>query len=1692
MELGLDSLQTIALKHGVDAVLGIELPLAILLAEKNLSVLAKEISALPPTDHLPVSSGTTGLSYTQRALWAVHRLDQNSISCNLHLALDIAGELDTQRLRTALAHILERHEQLRTVYQNESDVLGQTAEPLAKLTEWFSLVDVSGWDAAPLQADIGLRVRQPFDLERGPPLRVVAYRSAPAKCTLLFCAHHIAVDFWSLLLVVQELDEYYRDHQSRRVSEALPSPRYADFVVWQQNYLESSLAAHDFEYWRGQLDRSLPILELPVDFPRPSVPDYSGASKALHLSTDLTAALKALATRKGISLFTLLLAAYQALLHRYSGQDEIVVGVPGSGRLEGGFARLVGNCVNPIAIVGRPHPNLPFVEFLRQLGEQVRNALVHQNFPFPILVERLHPQRQGDQWPIYQTSFVLQQAQPELPPNMALLALGEDSEPFSWCGCEATIRPLQNRVENFDLKVMAVVSDGGLILSFQYRTDLFLPATIARMAEHFSALLAGIVASPEARISELPLLTEVERHNLLVKWNATASDYRRDACVHELFVAQAGLRPGAVAVSFGDQRLTYAELDERTNRLAHYLHGRGVGPDVLVGLCVERSLDMVVGVLGILKAGGAYLPLDPDYPEERLAYMVADAEPRLLLTQAHLVPLLPERVNLFCLDKDWEEVAGTSTRNPVNGTLPLNLAYVIYTSGSSGRPKGVAVTHGGLVNRLEWMVTYFGVGETDAILQKTPYGFDVSVWEFFLPLLAGGRLIIARPGDHQDPPRLMEIIERERVTTVHFVPSMLQAFLDAPDLSALSTLRRVICSGEALSSRLRDQFYAGQPAKLYNLYGPTEASIDVTAHACDQDGEDKSVPIGRPIWNTQIYLLDRKFNPVPVGVVGELYIGGIGLARGYLGRPGLTGERFVPDPFGEEGGRLYRTGDLARWRTDGTLDYLGRIDHQVKLRGFRIELGEIEARLLERPAVRAAVVTMREAGANKQLVAYIVGLPGGPLNSEALLGWLRRSLPDYMVPSRIVWLDELPLTPNGKIDRNALPAPDARGETADYVPPQTREEELLAGIWKDVLDLERVGVTDNFFALGGDSILSIQVASRVRGAGFDLTPRLVFLHPTLGALASLMRPIITAACEPSAPPPAHFALAELPPRQVEKLRNEFAGLVDLYPLTPMQEGMLFHCLLLPGSGIYVLQDQYEIRGMLNIDAFRDAWQQVIDRHDILRSAMLWRQIAKPHQRVQSRALLPFFFEDYRGLASAEQERRLAEVLEVERRDGIDLEMPPLMRIRLIRLGEDRWRCVRSHHHILTDEWCTSPLFVEFRNAYAALVKGHPFPECRVYQFRDYLAWLRYQDLAVPEAFWRSYLKGFREPTPLVVDRSRRARHTMPGEVLDAQGALDRGPTLALQQVAQKYGLTPNTLIQAAWALLLGRYASCSEVVFGITVSGRPAELPGIEQMLGLFINTLPLRLQLRDKQRVCDWWREIQSVNLDLRQFEFTPLVLCQTWSEVPAGVDLFQYLLVYENAPVDPSLLSDRSVLDMRFIGHRVHTNYPITATVIPGDKLHVRITYQADRFEQASVQRLLIHFLALLEAMVARPQGRLGDFGLLLPAERRQQLQHWNETAQAYAQPADFVAAFEARVELCPDAPAVRCGEVSISYCELNRRVNKVAHCLIARGVGPEIIVGVIDERGVDFLVMMLAVLKADGVLSPLGSPSSQTSPS
>jgi amino acid adenylation domain-containing protein len=1054
---------------------------------------------------LPLSSG-------QQALWLTYRLAPESWAYNVLFSARLRSEVDMPALHRAFQALLKRHPSLRTTYTARDGKPEQQVHE--HLQEHFEAVDVATWNWEALYDRLCTEARRPFDLERGPLMRVYVFTRSAREHILLCTVHHIAIDFWSLGLLLEELRLLYAAEKAGEQAALPPlGAPYADYVQWQAGMLASAQAERHWAYWQQQLADAPPVLHLPTDRPRPPVQTYCGASHTFQLTAALTQQLKAHAQAEGVTLYMLLLAAFDVLLYRYSGQEDIVVGTFMAGRLRPEFRRTVGYFTNPVVIRARLAGNPPFKTFLRQVRHTVLAALKHQEFPFPLLVERLQPERDASRSPVFQVAFVLQQL-PQQEELLQCFVPGITGEQIDFGGlvCEPLALPQQEG--QFDLTLEMAEVGNALCGGLKYNPDLFEAATIARLAGHLRTLLESIVTTPEQQLAVLPLLTAAERQQILVAWNDTRTDYPADQCIHQLFEAQVERTPDAKAIVYGKQQLTYRELNQRANRLAHHLRTLGVGPDVLVGICVERSLDMGVGLLGILKAGGAYVPLDPGYPSERLAFMLEDAQVRVLLTQQRLLATLPQHTaHVICLDTPSASLPHECLENPVNVVTPEHLAYGIYTSGSTGTPKGVLGLHRGAVNRLAWMWQTYPFAAEEVCCQKTSLNFVDSVWELFGPLLQGIRSVIIPDAVVKDPPRLVHTLAAQQVTRLVLVPSLLRVILDTVGTlgQQLPRLRLWISSGEPLPVDLLRRFQQCLPhSVLLNLYGSSEVSADITWYDLRLMGDAAgSVPIGRPIANTQIYLLDTYLNPVPVGVPGELYAGGDGLARGYLNRGELTAERFIPNPFSDKPGtRLYKTGDLARYLPDGTIEFLGRTDHQIKLRGLRIELGEIEAVLRQHLAIREVVVTAREdMPGDTRLVAYLVPLQRPTPTPGALRRFLKAKLPEYMIPTAFVFLDALPLTSSGKVNRLALPAPGAICSPSERpaVAPQTPVQEQLRDIWGQLLGLACPGIHDNFFELGGHSLLAVQLMHRVRQTfGQDLPLTTLLQAPTIAGLAACM------------------------------------------------------------------------------------------------------------------------------------------------------------------------------------------------------------------------------------------------------------------------------------------------------------------------------------------------------------------------------------------------------------------------------------------------------------------------------------------------------------------------------------------------------------------------------------------------------------
>ena len=1034
--------------------------------------------------------GPAPLSFAQERLWFLDQFEPNNAVYNIPLGLRLKGELNVEVLQRSLDEIMRRHEALRTRFETVGAVPVQVIEPPSPLK--LPLTDLSSLPEKEREAEATRLCREeakrPFDLKRDLMLRVRLFRLGPTDHILLLSMHHIASDGWSMGVMFRELRALYAAFSEGKISPLPELPiQYADYAVWQRQRLRGELLENQLSYWRKQLEGAPERMELPIDRPRPAHQTYRGTMMHAELPGPLATALRKLSRAEGVTLFMTLLTAFQILLHRYTGLEDIVVGSAVAGRSRTEVEGLAGFFVNTLALRGDLSGNPTFQTLLHRTGETALAAFAHQDLPFEKLVEVLRPQRDMSHSPLFQVMLVLQNA---------------TTETAQLANLEVTSTLIPTDTSKFDLTLSVREVGTSLELDLEYSTDLFETATISRLLVHYRTLLEGIVAKPEKRISDLPLLTEGELHELLIEWNQTERDFPRDKCLHEIFEQQVERTPDAVAVTFESERLTYRELNARSNQLAHYLRKLGVGPETMVGISVERSLEMIIGLLGILKAGGAYVPLDPTYPSERLAFLVADSGIKLIVTQQNLQSKLSVRnFHFLCLDGEWEKIARESTESLSSGVTPENLAYVIYTSGSTGHPKGALLEHRGVCNLIDVQVREFGTGPGDCVLQFASISFDASVWEIFPTLAAGATLCLAKSDTLLPGPDLVKLLREKAITTVTFPPAVLNALSEA-DLPALRT---VGSAGEACTLELAHRW--GRGRRFINGYGPTETTVGATLKVIQPD--DLKLTIGRPFENFQIYILDRQLQPVPIGVAGELHVGGAGLARGYHNRPELTAEKFIPNPFSADPkARLYKTGDLARYLPNGEIEYLGRLDFQVKIRGFRVELGEIEEVLNQHPAVQTSVVVGREdTPGDKRLIAYLVS-QNGAINSSDLREALRSKLPEYMVPAGFVMLDALPLSPNGKVNRKALPQPNLEGtsDESQFTAPSTETEIALAEIWCRLLGLKQISTRDSFFDLGGHSLLAVRLFAEIQQRfGVNLRLSTIFEVRTLGALAELIR-----------------------------------------------------------------------------------------------------------------------------------------------------------------------------------------------------------------------------------------------------------------------------------------------------------------------------------------------------------------------------------------------------------------------------------------------------------------------------------------------------------------------------------------------------------------------------------------------------------
>ncbi|MGP1069697.1 amino acid adenylation domain-containing protein [Serratia sp. CY56907] len=1668
-ELGGHSLMAVRLANRVQQA-GWQLPLQALFASPVLHVLAQALEVAPAQEPLPIlpvaRDGDLPLSFAQQRLWFLTQLEGMSETYHIPLALRLHGRLDRQALQHSLDVLYARHESLRSRFITREDrpqvqILPANGLPLA----------FHDLRRHPAQADTLCRqaATQPFDLTQGPLVRAALIRLADEEHLFLLTCHHIISDGWSTGILLRDLGALYGALRRGDADPLPPLPlQYPDYAAWQRRYLTPERLAAQAQYWRETLIGAPALLTLPTDRPRPTVQSFSGGEVPIAIDAELTQALRQFSRQHGGTLFMTVLAAWSLVLARMAGQQELVIGTPEAnrGRLE--TESLVGFFVSTLAlrIDLRDDPDLPTL--IARIRHKVLTAQENRDLPFEQVVELVNPPRHLGYTPLFQVMLAWQDG---------------SVRDIPLPGLQAELAGLEYSAAKFDLTLDLADTGEGISGTLNFATALFDRATAERYGVYLVQALRAMTLNSPRSVSHIDLLPLAEREHLLHGWNRTERDYPLDQTLAALFEQQVRRTPHATALVSGTESLSYAQLNARANRLAHALIARGVGPDSRVAVCAERGLNMVTALFGILKAGGAYVPLDPAYPGERLQYILQDADPVLLLADAAGRAALGEPVTpQLALEAALPETL--SAENPAPRAQASHLAYVIYTSGSTGKPKGAMNEHRGVVNRLVWMQEAYGLTAADTVLQKTPFGFDVSVWEFFWPLMVGARLVMAKPEGHKDPDYLSRAIEQYGVTTLHFVPSMLQSFLaDGQAATRCGQVVRVMCSGEALPAALVAEFYRRLPqAELHNLYGPTEAAVDVTAWHCSREAERVSVPIGRPIANTRIYLLDERGQPVPLGAVGELYIGGVQVARGYLNRPELTAERFLSDPFAP-GGRMYRTGDVARYLANGDIEYLGRNDQQVKIRGFRIECGEIEAALATHPAVREAVVDARAVGDDKRLVAWVV--PAADVAEETLAGALRQhvsaALPDYMVPSAWVVVAALPLSPNGKLDRRALPEPQGAQSQAAYEAPQGEHETLLAAIWRELLNVERVGRHDNFFELGGHSLLAVKLMAQLRRAGWGANVQTLFSTPTLSALAQAMStqgevdiPENRILPGGASITPEMLPLATLNQPEIDAVVAQVPGGVanvqDIYALSPLQEGILFHHLLAERGDPYQLSAVLRFDSRARLDAWLAAMQQVINRHDILRTAFITQGMSSPVQVVWRKAELALSERRFDPADGPIWQQLAASFDPLQQRQ--DLTRAPLLNFTVTQEEDGSWCALQQWHHLIGDH--STLAFME--QEIGEILAGRGAQLGVAQPFRNAVAQAR---LALSEAehesFFRDMLADISEP---VLPFGLSDVHGEGRQIACRYQALSSALNLRLRRQARRLGVSLASLCHLAWAQVLASVSGRDAVVFGTVLLGRLQGGEGAERALGLFINTLPLRLDI-DRRGVETAAREAHVRLSGLLAHEHAPLALAQRCSGVSPGAPLFSALLNYRHNNGEAVALPE----GVSLLSAEERTNYPFVLSVEDGgDSLgltaQVTETVDAQRVCDYMVQALS----SLAQALEQAPETPVCSLAVVPEAERELLLHGWNRTERDYPLDQTLAALFEQQVRRTPHATALVSGAESLSYAQLNARANRLAHALIARGVGPDSRVAVCAERGLNMVTALFGILKAGGAYVPL----------
>ncbi|VBB05118.1 phosphopantetheine attachment site [Lucifera butyrica] len=1630
-ELGGHSLKTITLAARIHKEFGVEVSLTDLFKAPTIQELVKNMAGRAATDYGAIEPAPRQEYYpvspAQRRMFILQQFGSNDTTYNLPGVFKVEGLLDRQRLQDALQKLIQRHETLRTSFEFAGGEPVQRVHPDVA----FAIASLQG-----TEADIDSLLKtfiRPFDLSQTPLLRLGLLKLAADRHVLFFDMHHIISDGVSMGILVKELADLYR-------GQGLPELRiqYKDYSVWQNKMQQGERLRKQEEFWLQTFAGEVPVLNLPGDYPRPAVKSFAGDRLRFVLEDQLTGEINKLTRQTGTTLYMVLLAAFNVLLAKYSGQEDIVVGSPITGRPHADLEHLVGMFVNTLSLRNFPAKDKNFLHFLQEVKANALAAYEHQDYQFEDLVDKLALPRDLSRNPLFDVMFSLQNR------RESAAQIGD---------LQFSAVPFAHKTAKFDLNIEAVEMGGHLEITLEYSTKLFKRETAARLGRHFVNLLQSIVIQPAEKLTDLEMLTEDEKKQLLQEFNQTGKVYPRDKTVQELFEAQAAKTPANIAVVFAGKQLTYQELNSKANQLARVLRSKGVQPDSIVGIMVDRSPEMMLGILAILKAGGAYLPIDPDYPAERIRYMLEDSGVTLLLTQSRLVAAVPFSGHTIDV-----EHPGLYTGDAANLPLinrPRDLAYVIYTSGSTGNPKGVEIEHHSLINMLSWLQNRYPLTEDDVILQKTPFTFDASVWELFWWGMAGAQLCFLKPKGEKDPAEIVQAVRENKVTIVQFVPSlltMLLEYMEENNIAPLASLKKVFAGGEALQYQQVARFHKlfnQQPAvKLINQYGPTEATIDASYFDCGPERETESIPIGKPIDNTQLYILAENNQLQPIGAAGELCIGGDGLARGYLNRPELTAAKFVANPFAP-GERIYRTGDLARWLPDGNIEYLGRIDHQVKIRGFRIELGEIETELLKQPSVREVVVMARkDRNGERYLCAYFTA--DQELTIEELRRHLAKKLPDYMVPSSFVQLEKMPLTPNGKINRQVLPEPDGSLNTGIvYVAPRNEMEAKLVQIWQDVLQVAKVGIDDNFFALGGHSLKAITLATKIhKELGADVSLTELFKAPTVRELAKAVE-----------------STAENDYASIEPAAGQ-----EYYPVSSAQKRMFILNRFQAEDTTYNMPAVFRVTGILDKQRLEDSLQKLIQRHEAFRTSF---EVLHGEPVQQIHAGVEFTVERISGT-----EATIPAITQNFVRP-FDLSQAPLLRAGLVELAEEEHVLLFDMHHIIGDGVSLRILVKELTQLYG----GQKLPALRV-QYKDFAVWqnamFRTEAFKKQEAYWLRTFAGELPVLTLPGDYPRPAVRSFEGGRLTF--SLGEEVTEQLNRLALETGTTLYMVLLAAYNVLLAKYSGQEDIIVGSPIAGRPHA--DLENMVGMFVNTLAMRNYPEQQKNFRQFLQEVRANALDAyehQDYQFEELV---DKLDIPRQLNrnpLFDTMFALQTADT-AALQMDGLQFSPYEVEHKTAKFDLTLEAMVLNNRLECLVEYYTQLFKPATAERLAEHFMAVLSAIIAQPDSKLADIELLTATEREQLLAGFNPATTEYPRDKTIPELFEEQAAQNPDRIAVTFGDRQLTYAELNRRANQLARALRRRGVTANTIVGLLLDRSPAMITGILGILKAGGAYLPI----------